>query len=1030
MELKRITALLCVLVLLLCLAAPAADAAEGDTVYVRKHVSLLYDNSGSMKMKLTGAKNLKWAYGSYAAQMFAGLLNDSDTLSVTFMNSKDAGGEILSSQTRSIALSMTGDRQTQVSRLLEETGWATGNTPVTSIHDALNVLIEQGLKSDGELSGAEVSDAEQYWLVLTTDGVFDSSEAGQEGYYNFSADEIVAVIEEILDDYSSLQVVYFALGAKNDTSKYKSIDFGKYSRLTAYPNFTSFYAEDQDEIVSTMQDLSNRISGRYAVSEGVAASGSTVTMTISGESSPVRNIAVLAQNTNARLVSAKMADGTVLDIARSAKVEYPSNPEYDQMDPGTLGGYSAVVSCGEGKIPAGEVVLTFDGDISGSDLSLMYEPAIYVALNLQRQNGGQWENVPYGSKLVEGDTLRVSYTICEDGSDAPIDPARLPGKTEAKLSCDGETMKLEEPFTVKAGSSVLSATVSMMDGAYCVTTSRTIKGEKFSDFQVSSSGPLTMRLNALKENKDLYVDFSVTMAGIPATREQLEAFTLDRGGLEGFVEFPGEGVIRFTPCDPNGKSGSYTLTLSWDGKTKATETVTVEPNPTTYSAEAGDAFAIYDKDVPDNSEGVRFFVTAHKDEGDFPVNVEESFNFSVKAEDSQGNSLGGTLKFVTDGQIAFVPGGSGAQVGDYTVTLYFGDEILAAGQVSVLRYNAQYSVEAILPEDPAVRRFDLLHNETAVDFAVYADGVPCTAEQLEAMLGGVIRTEMDRENRLIRLDASVVQRDGISVVRARPASTTDSGFVAFFQKAFIDLGWFGGVPKGDLTITLTVDAEKGDSASGTLQLVSTAFEDMFFMILLAAIVVLTVLVSLFIYSNLRMSRIKPGRMYYYEIAPDGSGFYYVRSRYSKKIYTGLQPRLRPTPQRMLFKGLRFAADKNDKPAGKWGKKRIPAALLKGKHSYMLSFFAVDQSADADALLRELKGTASDPEIMSENFIGNIDATQLAGDEDEHNGESYTAPYRMKESGFLRQNCEGGTIKIWLYRPFARKRHGKKKRKLV
>ena len=75
MGLKRITALLCVLVLLLCLAAPAVKAAEGDTVYVRKHVSLLYDNSGSMKMKLTGAKNLKWAYGSYAAQMFAGLLN-------------------------------------------------------------------------------------------------------------------------------------------------------------------------------------------------------------------------------------------------------------------------------------------------------------------------------------------------------------------------------------------------------------------------------------------------------------------------------------------------------------------------------------------------------------------------------------------------------------------------------------------------------------------------------------------------------------------------------------------------------------------------------------------------------------------------------------------------------------------------------------------------------------------------------------------------------------------------------------------
>ena len=1026
----RITALLCVLVLLICLAVPAVGAVEGDTVYVRKHVSLLYDNSGSMNMKLTGAKNLKWAYGSYAAQMFAGLLNDMDTLSVTFMNSRDADGKVVSSQTRSIDLSMTGDRQAQVTRLLEETGWAKGNTPVTSIHDALDVLIRQGLKSDDELAGAEVSDAEQYWLVLTTDGVFDSSEAGKEAYYNFSAGEIVEVIEEILDDYSSLQVVYFALGAKNDTSKYKAIDFGKYSRLTDYPNFTSFYAEDQDEIVSTMQDLSNRISGRYAVSEGVLASGSTVTMTISGESSPVRNIAVLAQNTNARLISARMRDGTELDIARGVKVEYPSNPDYDQMDPGTLGGYSAVVSCGAGKIPAGEVVLTFDRDVAGSDLSLMYEPAIYVALNLQRRNGDEWENVPYGSKLVEGDILRAGYTICEDGSDTPIDPARLPGKTEATLSRDGETVQLEEPFAVKAGSSVLSATVSMMDGAYCVTTSRTIKGAEFTDFQVSSSGPLTMGLNTLKENRDLYLDFTVTMAGVPATRDQLEAFTVNQGGLDGTVDYPGEGIIRFTPCDPEGESGSYTVTLSCDGKDKAAETVAVEPNPTTYSAEAGEAFAIYDKDVSGNNEGILFFVTAHKDEGDFPVSVEESFAFSVKAENSQGQALGGTLKFVTDGTVAFVPGGEGAQVGDYAVTLYFGDEALAVGQVSVLRYNAQYAVEAILPENTGVRRFDLLHNETAVDFAIYADGVPCTAEQLEAMLGGMILTEMDRENRLIRLDVTVAQRDGISVVRARPASTTNSGFIAFFQKAFIALGWFGGVPKGDLAIKLTVDAEKGDSAGAVLQLVSTPFEDILFMVLLAAILVLAALVGLFVYSNLRMSRIKPGRMYYYEIAPDGSGFYYVRSRYTKKIYTGLQPRLQPTPQRMLFKGMRFAADKNDKPAGKWGKKRIPAALLRGKHSHLLSFSAVDQSDDADALIRELKGGGSDPEIMAESFIRNISCTTLVEEEDEHNGEAYSVPYRMKENGFLQQRCEGGAIKIWLYRPFPRKHRGKKKRKLV
>ena len=1027
----KITALLCALVLLLCAAVPGAKAAQEDTVYVRKHISMLYDNSGSMKMPLTGTKNLKWAYGSYAAQVFAGLLNEMDTLSVTFMNSKDDAGEIHSSLTDSITLPMTGDRQSQVTKLLERTGWATGNTPVTSIQDALDVLIDQGLKSDAELSGAELSSAEQYWLVLTTDGVFDTSEADKPDYYNLPAEQVAAVIAQILDDYSSLQVVYFALGAKNDKSQYKAVDFGKFPQLTAYPNFTSFYAEDQDKIVSTMQQLSNRISGRYAVSEGVSVSGNTVTMTISGESSPVRNIAVLAQKTNAKLVSARMADGTGLEILRSTAVEYPVNPEYDQMPAGTLGGYSAVVSCDAGKIPAGKVILTFDQSVSGADLSLMYEPAIYVTLDIQRQNGsGEWEDVPYNGKLVEGDTLRIRYSICEDGTGSAIDPARLPGKTQAEITCNGEPIALEEAFTMKAGNNLLSATVSMMDGAYCVTTSRTVKGLQFSDYHAASSGSLNMVLDELKSNTDRYIDFTVTMEGAPVPRERLEAFTLDMGGLEGSVAIAGDGVVRFVPCAPEGTSGNYTVSLACGGKTLVTESVTVDPNPATYSAEAGEGIALYDKDVSGNSQGLSFFVTAHKDEGDFPVNVEESFHLSFTAEDGKGNSLGGTLKFVADGEVSFVPGGEDAQVGEYTVKLRFGEQVLASGKVAVLRYDAQYAVKPILPENVEVRRFDLLHNETAVDFAVYADGAACTAEELEAMLGGIILPEMSRENRLIRLDASVAERDGVSVIRLRPAAATGSGFIAFFQKAFIALGWFGGVPKGELILSLTVDAPKGDSAQGTLQLVSTPFEDIFYLLLLVVILVVLALVGLFVYSNMRMSRIKPGRMYYYEIAPDGSGYYYVRSRASKKIYKGLHLRLQPTPQRMRFRDLRFAADKNDRPAGKWGKRRIPAALVSGRHSFLQSFYTVDQSDEADALIRELKGAGSDPEIMSEVFIRGISINELVDGEDEHNGESYVIPYRMKEDGYLQRNGADGSIKIWLYRPFRRARRGKKRRKLV
>ena len=74
-----------------------------------------------------------------------------------------------------------------------------------------------------------------------------------------------------------------------------------------------------------------------------------------------------------------------------------------------------------------------------NDLSLMYEPAICVNLTLQRQNAnGEWEDVPYGEKVLAEDILRVNYEICEDGTNAPIDSTKLPGVTTAQIVGGGK----------------------------------------------------------------------------------------------------------------------------------------------------------------------------------------------------------------------------------------------------------------------------------------------------------------------------------------------------------------------------------------------------------------------------------------------------------------------------------------------------------------------------------------------------------------------------------------------------------------
>ncbi len=1011
MRIRRIAALLCVLVLLIAAAAPAAGAAQEDTVYVRKHVSLLYDNSGSMSMELDQAENLKWCYGSYAAQAFTALLNDMDTLTLTFMNAKEQG-QVQDSRTSYLELDMAGDRQAQVTQVLEATSWASGGTPVTSIDDALQVLIDQGLRSDEELSGGEVNEAEQYWLVLTTDGVFDTSAPGISGK-NLPSDAVEDVLAEILEQYSSLQLVYFGIGTENDSSKFKAVDFASSSRLAAYSNFTAVYAEKQEEIVSTMQQLANRISGRYGVSKGIEVSGNTVTLDVSGESSPIRNIAVLAQQTNAKLVSAKMKDGTPLQIARSARLEYPENDDYDELPQHTLGGLGAMVSCEDGKIPIGKVVLTFSENVSQKDLSLMYEPAISVALTVQRQtSSGEWEEVPYNGKLVAGDTLRVQYTICEDGSDEPLDPDRLPGKTEAQITRDGESLTLGEAFTMQAGSSILSATISMMDGAYCVSTSRTLKGIKFTDFAVVSSGPLTLGVGDLKENTQQRMTFTVSSDGVPATKEQLAAFALDMGGLDGAVEIPENGVFRYTPRDEDGKAGIYTVTLSCDGKVMAEETVTVEPNPTTYTAEAGEPLAVYDKDLRSNESGLVFYVTAHNDEGDSPLRAEEAVGFSAEAKTVGGDTLNGRLEYGQGGELHFIPSGDGAAVGDYTVTLLYGEDALAAGKVSVMRYNAAYTVEAVLPANVEVDRFNLLRNETAVTFLIYGDGVPCTAEQLEAMLGTMILTSKAPDSSLMKLDVSLTEYNGMAAVSVRPASSSDNWLGAFFQKTLI--AW-GGVQKGDLTVTLTVDGVKGDSASGVLQVVSSAFDDIFYKLLFLVLACIAGLIGAFVISNMKMTRIKPGMLYYYELAPRGNNSYYLRRDSMAEVPRGLQMRLWPHPQKMNFEELTFIADTGK--SRRWGKKNLPYVWLHDTHRALLSYYQADETVARAKLLEVLASGGKSATVMRKvNVESQMPKTAVVRGKDPAEGEKYSVYPPMEEGGFLVRKIGDGTLKLWVFKP--------------
>ena len=80
---KRIAIFLLAVVMVFSITASVVKPASAESMYIRKIVSVVYDDSGSM-----GGD--KWAYANYAMQTFCGMLNSEDQLFVTYMSHSQA----------------------------------------------------------------------------------------------------------------------------------------------------------------------------------------------------------------------------------------------------------------------------------------------------------------------------------------------------------------------------------------------------------------------------------------------------------------------------------------------------------------------------------------------------------------------------------------------------------------------------------------------------------------------------------------------------------------------------------------------------------------------------------------------------------------------------------------------------------------------------------------------------------------------------------------------------------------------------
>ena len=76
---KKILSVLLAVVTVLPLLFSLQVPVSAESLYIRKIVSVVYDDSGSMEGD-------KWAYANYATQAFCGMLNSEDQLFITYMS--------------------------------------------------------------------------------------------------------------------------------------------------------------------------------------------------------------------------------------------------------------------------------------------------------------------------------------------------------------------------------------------------------------------------------------------------------------------------------------------------------------------------------------------------------------------------------------------------------------------------------------------------------------------------------------------------------------------------------------------------------------------------------------------------------------------------------------------------------------------------------------------------------------------------------------------------------------------------------
>lgn len=418
-------------------------------------IAVVFDNSGSMYL------NESWCRAKYAMEIFASMLHydNGDVLKIFPMWEVATDGSMPETGGSYTAIEIR--KRDDIDKISNLYTIQPSGTPFAPVDEAYKAL--------------KTSGAEEKWLIVLTDGVFNQEERGVKASIE---------LEKRMKDLASsnIKVQYLGIGSaaplQSDEANY-------------------FYSTNTTD-ASLKDDLINicNVIFQRAVLPEKYISADTITLDMS-----MKSLIVFAQGSDAKVTGLTAADGTEIPITLDS-----GQRKYSTISAG--GGYLAPAD----TTLAGQVVTfgecakgTYTLNYSGVEkLQIFYEPDVDIEVSVTNSDGVA---VDYTEGVVMADSYTVSYGIVDSVTGEDVTQSELMGgdvKLNAKLvTSDGTETELTNDGSIELAPD--DETKLIVEGTY------------LKDYRISSedSGAIPQFKVTMKPEKEI---------GITINTEQVKSW--------------------------------------------------------------------------------------------------------------------------------------------------------------------------------------------------------------------------------------------------------------------------------------------------------------------------------------------------------------------------------------------------------------------------------------------------------------------------------------------------------------------------